>query len=133
MSERIEKLSKRPNQTRFRYTGLFHLRESIVIGKPFTQETFATKSLRVARKHLSLTSGKVTIGLNHKTIIHVIIFMNAILAIIDTLFIVVKVEESNRKLGLRSSQLSVQLQEATSMHNAKVMSYDDDYEDDDDN
>ena len=47
--------------------------------------------------------------------------MNVILAIIDTLFIVVKVEESNRKLGLRSSQLSVQLQEATSMHNAKVI------------
>ena len=63
----------------------------------------------------------LNIGLNHKTIIHVIIFMNAILAIIDTLFIVVKVEESNRKLGLRSSQLSVQLQEATSMHNAKVI------------
>ena len=61
------------------------------------------------------------IGLNHKIFIHVFIFMNVILAIIDTLFIVVKVEESNRKLGLRSSQLSVQLQEATSMHNAKVI------------
>ena len=48
-------------------------------------------------------------------------FINVILAIRDTLFIVVKVEESNRKLGLRSSQLSVQLQEATSMHNAKVI------------
>ena len=48
-------------------------------------------------------------------------FMNVILAIIDTLFVAVKVEESNRKLGLRSSQLSVQLQEATSMHNAKVI------------
>ena len=34
-------------------------------------------------------------------------------------------------MGLRSSQLSVQLQEATSMHNAKVISYDDDYDDDD--
>ena len=61
------------------------------------------------------------IGLNHKIIIHAFIFINVILAIIDTLFIDVKVEESNRKLGLRSSQLSVQLQEATSMHNAKVI------------
>ena len=61
------------------------------------------------------------IGLNHKIFIHVFIFMNVILAIIDTLFVAVKVEESNRKLGLRSSQLSVQLQEATSMHNAKVI------------
>ena len=32
-----------------------------------------------------------------------------------------QVEESNRKLGLRSSQLSVELQEATAMHNAKVI------------
>ena len=39
----------------------------------------------------------------------------------SALFIDIKVEESNRKLGLRSSQLSVQLQEATSMHNAKVI------------
>ena len=61
------------------------------------------------------------IGLNHKIIIHVFIVINVTLAIIETLFIVVKVEESNRKLGLRSSQLSVQLQEATSMHNAKVI------------
>ena len=61
MSERIEKLSKRPNQTRFRYIGLFHLREGIVTEKPFTQESFVTKSLWVERKHLSLTSGKVTL------------------------------------------------------------------------
>jgi hypothetical protein len=60
-------------------------------------------------------------GLNHKIIIHVFIVINVTLAIIETLFIAVKVEESNRKLGLRSSQLSVQLQEATSMHNAKVI------------
>jgi len=40
-----------------------------------------------------------------------------------------EVEESNRKLGLRSSQLSVQLQEATSMHNAKMAAKDKEIED----
>merc|ERR1719507_2020680 len=40
-----------------------------------------------------------------------------------------EVEESNRKLGLRSSQLSVELQEATSMHNAKMAAKDKEIED----
>merc|ERR1719167_723428 len=40
-----------------------------------------------------------------------------------------EVEESNRKLGLRSSQLSVQLQEATSMHNAQMAAKDKEIED----
>ena len=51
MSERSEKLFNGPNQTRFRLTGLFHLRERIVTEKPFTQESFDTKSLRVERRN----------------------------------------------------------------------------------
>lgn len=40
-----------------------------------------------------------------------------------------ELEESNRTLGMRSSQLSVQLQESTSMHNAQIAAKEKEIED----
>ena len=60
MSERSEKLLIGPNQTRFRFTGIFTLQKELLPGNLLLRKVLAWTICELKGKTPSLTSGKVT-------------------------------------------------------------------------